>query len=59
MLIYVERGYINPVTHIGNDRSETIPPRVIHYAPVNKKVIANQFFAAGLTLTFISKILGF
>ena len=39
-LIYVERGYINPVTHIGNDRSEIIPPKVIHYAPVNEKVLA-------------------
>jgi len=39
-LIYVERGYINPVTHIGNDRSEIIPPKVIHYAPVNKNVLA-------------------
>lgn len=39
-LIYVERGYINPVTHIGNDKSEIIPPKVIHFAPINKKVLA-------------------
>jgi hypothetical protein len=26
LIVFVERGYINPVTHIGGDRSEIIPP---------------------------------
>jgi len=57
-LIYVERGYVNPVTHIGNDRSEIISPKVIHYAPVNKKVLAEQLVAAGASIAIIAKILG-
>jgi len=57
-LVYVERGYVNPVTHIGNDRSEIIPPRVIHYAPINKEVIAEQFVAVGAGMAIAAKIFG-
>lgn len=41
MIVFVERGYINPVTHIGGDREEIIAPKMIHYAQVNKAVLAD------------------
>jgi hypothetical protein len=49
---------VNPVTHIGNDRSEIISPKIIHYAPVNKNVLAEQIVAVGASVAIIAKILG-
>jgi len=34
-IVFVERMYVNPVTHIGGDESEMINPYIIHYAPTN------------------------
>ena len=39
IVLFVERMYNDPVTHIGADESELINPYITHYAPVNTKVI--------------------
>jgi len=58
-LVFIERGYINPVTHIGGDRSEVIHPKIIHYAPINKKVLTEQVVGSAAIAAILAKMVGF
>ena len=57
-ILFVERMYVNPLTHIGGDESEMISPYVLHYAPLNKKILAEQAAAAAAAIAIIAKLFG-
>jgi len=58
LIILVERMYVDPLSHIGGDYSEIINPQIIHYAPLNTKVMWGQVTAISSLMMMVFKIYG-